>query len=130
MFRRDGQVLRFENYSVQLESAVEYDGEELERDYMTGWREAVGKMLWQFTENINPGVTGLSEEQLAEGISFGNGYSSYSGDLRIGDEKYLVLYAVWNASVPDRARFIVQTAPEFRVVLMDATIDPEEGGNG
>ena len=30
----------------------------------------------------------------------------------------------------DRARFIVQTAPEFRVVLMDATIDPEEGGNG
>ena len=87
-------------------------------------------MLWLFTENMNPGSTRISPDVLRESMERGVGYTSYEATLRTEDEQFLVFYGVLNQNPMEKVKYVVQTAPFFRVILMDTTVDPEEGGNG
>ena len=107
-----------------------YESEELDYDYVIQWRTEVGMMLWRFTENMNPGATEWTIEELLESIRHGIGFTSYDATLGIGEDRYLVLYGMWHRNPAEKVKYVVQTAPEFRVVLVDSNIDPEEGGNG
>ena len=129
-FSDAGQVLRLEKCGTTLEDAVIYESEELDYDYVIQWRTEVGMMLWRFTENMNPGVTEWTIEELLESIRHGIGFTSYDATLGIGEDRYLVLYGMWHRNPAEKVKYVVQTAPEFRVVLVDSNIDPEEGGNG
>ena len=130
LFASDGTVLRIRNLLAGYDEAEPFWDDSLESDWQTLWRGEIALMLWCFEENLNPGATMISDADLLEMRKAGNGFASYSDTLSAGDRRYLLEYGTLYRNPAEKVRFTVQFAPVLRVVEMDATIDPLEGGNG
>ena len=129
-FDREGTVHRLENCSVSLKEASILNSDDLDADPVVRWRGEASLLLWFFEENLNPGITGLSAEQLRTQRLYGIGYAGYDSTLSIGEETFVVTYATLNQDPLQKVKYILQVAPQVRLVLRDGDIDYLEGGNG
>ena len=129
-FNTDGEVLQIQNHTTGFDQAESLDIELLDTDEATQWRGEIGIMLWLFTENLNPGSTMISEAELRDMRAVGNGFTGYYDTLSTGEETFVIMYGTLRRDLMEKVKFVVQTEPVVRVVLMDSTIDPMEAGNG
>ncbi|MBQ9251424.1 MAG: hypothetical protein IJ188_02150 [Clostridia bacterium] len=129
-FDRSGFVWVISNHASGYENANDLDFGLFDSDQYTAWRSEIGLTLWAFQENLNPGSTLIYAEGLRESLPSGIGYTSYHQTMELDDKQFVVMYGMLHRNPYEKVKYIVQTKPIYRVVEMDATIEPEEGGNG
>ena len=130
LFDIHGQVLRIENHETALDQSEAFYSEELDTDLYLAWREELSFMVWSFEEHLNPGATMLTESELREQMAYGHAYTGYDSTRVAGGERFEVFYGTLHREPTHKVKYIIQTAPEVRIVLRDGTVDPMEGGNG
>ena len=129
-FDEEGNVLLIRNCETLLEEAEPLDTDRLDSDDATAWREDLDISLWLFTEYLNPGSTGLTAEDLRDQASRHNGFTSYECTEAAGEETFQTSYGTLHRDPMKKVKYVIQTAPVVRLLVMDTTVPSEEGGNG